>query len=178
MIIVFETLFAAAVAFVGSYMLLRKQITNEMRENLKAYERGRVDEAGRRKHEFDLLQKELTLLRDIEVKRQLISTCKPVYDYFIGLVRNQYDYEGEFPGGESATLHALIDGEKKNEYLKMMFQFDKFQRDNFSAYESACENGDEDLAKNIRIYLTVRASEIAVWLNVNLMITPHSDNPA
>ena len=35
-----EVLLAAALAFVASFILLRKQIANEMRENLNAYERG------------------------------------------------------------------------------------------------------------------------------------------
>ena len=164
-----EVLYAAVLAFAASSFLLRKQITNEMRENLKAYERGRVDEAGRREHEFELLNEEVKSLRGMESKRQLIATTMPVYNYFIGLVRNNYDVEGDFPGGESATLAALLSEDKRNEYVKLMLNFDKFQIENFKLYELATEDGEDDKMEFIKNLLVMEALMMASWFNNNVI---------
>jgi len=50
-----------------------------------------------------------------------------------------------------------------------MFDFDKFQKENFSAYERAIDLGDSDKVEHLKNALIVSASKMSAWFNENLI---------
>jgi len=98
----------AILGFLFAWILQNRKIKAEQKTSSLEYERGRREEEERQKHEKSLLKEELESRKDMESNRQLIATTMPVYNYFIGLVRKNYNFEDEFPAGESATLLAVV----------------------------------------------------------------------
>jgi len=112
---ILAAILGAVVGFLLAWLLQSKKINAEQEAATLEYDRGCKDEAGRRKHAEELLQKEIESLKDIQYQKLLVDTGRKVLSYFAEMkITNKYQVA--FPTAEASTFTTLLNkyGEKND----------------------------------------------------------------